>query len=127
MIDDLYQKNAHFSKLKIFFSICSIRLNTVFILSFSVDAGYGHWRRSGKMVVVESLLRLWREQGHRVLLFSQTKMMLDILEGFVTNGGYTYRRMDGTTPISTRQPLINEFNKVLESQRERGLLFDNFA
>jgi DNA excision repair protein ERCC-6 len=64
------------------------------------------------MVVVESLLRLWREQGHRVLLFSQTKMMLDILEGFVTSGGYTYRRMDGTTPISTRQPLINKFNKV---------------
>ena len=71
------------------------------------------------MVVVESLLRLWREQGHRVLLFSQTKMMLDILEGFVTSGGYTYRRMDGTTPISTRQPLINEFNKVLQSHRER--------
>ena len=77
------------------------------------------------MVVVESLLRLWREQGHRVLLFSQTKMMLDILEGFVTSGGYTYRRMDGTTPISTRQPLINEFNKVLYycSHRERGDYF----
>ena len=114
-----------FFKIEIFFSIiCSIRL---FILSFSVDAGYGHWRRSGKMVVVESLLRLWREQGHRVLLFSQTKMMLDILEGFVTNGGYTYRRMDGTTPISTRQPLINEFNKVLQSQSEReDNFFDNF-
>lgn len=52
-------------------------------------------------------------------------MMLDILEGFVTNGGYTYRRMDGTTPISTRQPLINEFNKVLYycSHRERGDYF----
>ena len=82
------------------------------------------------MVVVESLLRLWREQGHRVLLFSQTKMMLDLLEGFVTRGGYTYRRMDGTTPISVRQPLINEFNKVrvlyfcslcaIKRERERG-------
>lgn len=65
------------------------------------------------MVVVESLLRLWRDQGHRVLLFSQTKMMLDILERFVVAGKFTYRRMDGNTPISTRQPLINEFNKVL--------------
>ena len=64
------------------------------------------------MVVVESLLRLWKDQGHRVLLFSQTKMMLDILERFVSAGGFTYRRMDGNTPISTRQPLINEFNKV---------------
>lgn len=64
------------------------------------------------MVVVESLLRLWREQGHRVLLFSQTKMMLDILERFIANGGFPYCRMDGTTPISVRQPLINTFNKV---------------
>ena len=64
------------------------------------------------MVVIESLLRLWQRQGHRVLLFSQTKMMLDIMEGFVSSEGYTYRRMDGTTPISTRQPLINQFNKV---------------
>ena len=64
------------------------------------------------MVVVESLLRLWKDQRHRVLLFSQTKMMLDILERFVAAGGFTYRRMDGNTPISTRQPLINEFNKV---------------
>ena len=64
------------------------------------------------MIVVESLLRLWKRQGHKVLLFSQTKMMLDILERFVIKGEYVYRRMDGTTPISTRQPLINEFNKV---------------
>ena len=73
---------------------------------------YGHWRRSGKMVVIESLLRLWKDQGHRVLLFSQTKLMLDILERFVVGQGYSYRRMDGGTPISTRQPLINHFNEV---------------
>ena len=65
------------------------------------------------MVVIESLLRLWRRQGHRVLLFSQTKMMLDIMEQFVVGEGYNYKRMDGTTPISTRQPLINQFNKVI--------------
>ena len=29
MIDDLYQKNAHFSKLKLFFSMRCIRLSTV--------------------------------------------------------------------------------------------------
>ena len=39
------------------------------------DNGYGYWRRSGKMIVVESLLRLWKEQGHRVLLFSQTRQV----------------------------------------------------
>ena len=34
---------------------------------------YGHWRRSGKMIVVESLLRLWSHQQHKVLLFTQSK------------------------------------------------------
>ena len=64
------------------------------------------------MIVVQSLLKLWQEQGHRVLLFSQSKLMLDILEIFVAEQGYTYQRMDGGTQISTRQPLINKFNEV---------------
>ena len=34
---------------------------------------YGHWRRSGKMLVIESLLRLWSHQQHKVLLFTQSK------------------------------------------------------
>ena len=76
------------------------------------EESYGHWSRSGKMAVVESLLKLWQRQKHRVLIFSQSRVMLDILEMFVQGQGYTYRRMDGTTPISTRQPLINKFNQV---------------
>lgn len=36
---------------------------------------YGFWRRSGKMKVLDSLLRMWRRQGHKVLLFSQTRQV----------------------------------------------------
>ena len=43
------------------------------------EGGYGHWQRSGKMIVVEALLRLWKQQGHRVLLFSQTKQVCFLL------------------------------------------------
>ena len=64
------------------------------------------------MIVVQSLLKLWKEQGQRVLLFSQSKLMLDILEVFVIEQGYTYQRMDGGTQVSTRQPLVNKFNEV---------------
>ena len=39
------------------------------------DNGYGFWNRSGKLIVVESLLKLWKEQCHRVLLFSQTRQV----------------------------------------------------
>ena len=36
---------------------------------------YGYWKRSGKMIVVESLLKLWKKQGHRALLFTQSKQV----------------------------------------------------
>lgn len=72
---------------------------------------FGYWKRSGKMIVVESLLKIWHKQDHRVLLFSQSKQMLQILEFFLSDRNYTYIKMDGTTAISSRQPLIARFNQ----------------
>ncbi|XP_038638788.1 DNA excision repair protein ERCC-6 [Scyliorhinus canicula] len=72
---------------------------------------FGYWKRSGKMIVVDALLKLWHKQGHRVLLFSQSRQMLDILEVFVRNLGYLYFKMDGTTAIGSRQTLISRFNE----------------
>ncbi|XP_064172714.1 DNA excision repair protein ERCC-6 isoform X3 [Anguilla rostrata] len=72
---------------------------------------FGFWKRSGKLIVVESLLRLWHKQGHRVLLFTQSRQMLEILEVFVRENGYSYLQMDGTTSIASRQPLIGQFNQ----------------
>ncbi|XP_041803178.1 DNA excision repair protein ERCC-6 isoform X2 [Chelmon rostratus] len=72
---------------------------------------FGFWKRSGKLIVVESLLRLWFKQGHRVLLFTQSRQMLDILEVFVRENYYSYLKMDGTTTISSRQPLIARYNE----------------
>ncbi|KAE8152174.1 SNF2 family N-terminal domain-containing protein [Aspergillus avenaceus] len=72
---------------------------------------YGNPDRSGKMQVVKSLLELWRDTGHKTLLFTQHRIMLDILEKFVLSlTGFNFRRMDGTTPISRRQSLVDEFN-----------------
>lgn len=47
---------------------------------------FGYWKRSGKMIVVESLLRLWFKQGHRVLLFTQSRQ--------VSKKGAVKRRID---------------------------------
>jgi DNA excision repair protein ERCC-6 len=72
---------------------------------------YGAEAKSGKMKVVKALLELWKRQGHRTLLFSQTRQMLDILERFVNDiGGLEYRRMDGSTNIGIRQTIVDEFN-----------------
>lgn len=76
----------------------------------SGDPDYGNPERSGKMKVVAQVLKVWKDQGHRVLLFAQTQQMLDILENFMIAGGYSYRRMDGLTPVKQRMALIDDFN-----------------
>jgi len=68
------------------------------------------WKQSGKMLVLEKVLRVWHERGHKVLLFSQTRIMLDILERFVSYQKYRFLRMDGTTPINKRMMIIDSFN-----------------
>lgn len=72
---------------------------------------FGYWKRSGKMIVVDALLKLWHKQGHRVLLFSQSRQLLNIMELFIRNLGYSYLKMDGSTTIASRQPLITKFNE----------------
>ena len=80
-------------------------------LSIKPGYNYGSGAKSGKMQVVKALLELWKEQGNKTLLFAQHRIMLDILEKFIGSlGGFTYRRMDGTTPIHTRQGLVDQFN-----------------
>lgn len=71
---------------------------------------YGNWRRSGKMIVMARVLDTWKNVGSRVLIFSQTTTMLDILERFVQGKGYSYLRMDGTTAVGSRMTLIDRFN-----------------
>ncbi|KAJ3323514.1 hypothetical protein HDV06_001791 [Boothiomyces sp. JEL0866] len=71
---------------------------------------FGAVEKSGKMIVVENLLKLWHEHNNRVLLFCQTRQMLDIIEQFIQKTDYRYLRMDGTTPIKARSTLIDSFN-----------------
>ena len=77
----------------------------------SAKSWYGNPEKSGKMQVVGSLLELWRDTGHKALLFAQHRIMLDILEKFVRSiPKLKYRRMDGNTPIQSRQTMVDEFN-----------------
>ena len=71
---------------------------------------FGAWQKSAKLRVLDRLLHLWHGEKRKVLLFAQTRQMLDIVEAFVRARQYEYRRMDGTTPIGARQRRIDEFN-----------------
>ena len=72
---------------------------------------FGAVERSGKMLVTREILRMWKKQGHRALLFAQTRQVLDLLELMVKQEGFNFGRIDGTTSIRSRVPLINKFNR----------------
>ncbi|XP_057320507.1 DNA excision repair protein ERCC-6-like [Microplitis mediator] len=72
---------------------------------------FGFWKRSGKMTVVRSLLKIWKRQGHRVVIFTQSRQMLHILEALIQQENYTYLRLDGSTAMSERQRTIRKFNE----------------
>jgi DNA excision repair protein ERCC-6 len=46
---------------------------------------YGNPTRSGKISVISKILPVWKSEGHRVLLFTQTRRMLDIIEDYCAN------------------------------------------
>ncbi|VDP12559.1 unnamed protein product, partial [Onchocerca flexuosa] len=80
-------------------------------VTINEEMDFGAFCRSGKMQVLKTLLKLWKQQDQKVLLFSQSRQMLTILEKFVIQEGYEYLRMDGTTSVRSRQLLVEKFNK----------------
>lgn len=64
----------------------------------------------GKLQELAVLLRRLKSGGHRALIFTQMTKMLDVLEAFINLYGYTYMRLDGSTPPEERQTLMQRFN-----------------
>lgn len=64
------------------------------------------------MEMLLPLLKLWRRRGQKVLLFSRSTRLLDILEACLWQQGMSPQvmRLDGATPSSHRQKLVDEFN-----------------
>jgi superfamily II DNA/RNA helicase len=67
-------------------------------------------RHCGKLAALEKLLRLWHGQNDKVLVFSVSTRLLDILERFMTRHGYVFSRLDGTTNQKHRQTVVDDFN-----------------
>lgn len=72
---------------------------------------------SSKLVLLDKLLVKLHEDGHRVLIFSQMVMMLDILEDYLTTRGFPMERLDGGVSRRERQAAIDRFaNRSAEDQ-----------
>uniref|UniRef100_A0A673BEI6 Chromodomain helicase DNA binding protein 4a n=1 Tax=Sphaeramia orbicularis TaxID=375764 RepID=A0A673BEI6_9TELE len=67
-------------------------------------------KASGKLMLLQKMMKKLKEGGHRVLVFSQMTKMLDLLEDFLENEGYKYERIDGGVTGNMRQEAIDRFN-----------------
>lgn len=65
---------------------------------------------SGKMVLLDKLLARLKQDGHRVLIFSQMVRMLDILSDYLALRGYQHQRLDGMVSSDARKKSIAHFN-----------------
>ncbi|XP_065499229.1 DNA excision repair protein ERCC-6-like [Caloenas nicobarica] len=67
-------------------------------------------QESGKMLFLIGLLERLREEGHRTLVFSQSRKMLDIIEHVLSCKQFKIMRIDGTvTHLTEREKRINTF------------------
>ncbi|KAK9974817.1 hypothetical protein ABG768_022890 [Culter alburnus] len=65
---------------------------------------------SGKLQFLVSLMECLREEGHRTLIFSQSRKMLDIMERVLRNRNFRLLRLDGTvTQLAEREKRITLF------------------
>ncbi|XP_062372183.1 DNA excision repair protein ERCC-6-like 2 [Sardina pilchardus] len=65
---------------------------------------------SGKMRVLQKLLRHFLQKKDKVLLFSLSTKLLDVLESYCMAEGLEYHRLDGTTKAKDRMKIVKEFN-----------------
>lgn len=70
---------------------------------------------SGKMVLLDKLLPKLRQEGHKVLIFSQMVRMLDLISEYCEFRKYPHERLDGRVRGTDRQKSIDRFEREADS------------
>lgn len=65
---------------------------------------------SGKLMLLDKLLVRLRDTGHRVLIFSQMVMMLDIIAEYLQMRRFPFQRLDGSIKGDMRKQALEHFN-----------------
>uniref|UniRef100_A0A672Z9R8 ERCC excision repair 6 like 2 n=1 Tax=Sphaeramia orbicularis TaxID=375764 RepID=A0A672Z9R8_9TELE len=65
---------------------------------------------SGKMKVLQKLLKYYLQKKDKVLLFSLSTKLLDVLESYCMAEGLDYSRLDGNTKSKERVQIVKDFN-----------------
>lgn len=109
------RKKKHISRFSLAVSTAARNRKSSAVGSSHVSRSYASnypadLRGSAKLQTLQLMLKEWKQGSHRALVFSQSRMMLDIIENMVESDGHCYVRMDGSTPIRQRQDLMDRFN-----------------
>ncbi|KAK9068214.1 hypothetical protein SSX86_012325 [Deinandra increscens subsp. villosa] len=75
------------------------------------DIQENHDVLSCKISFIVSLLDNLIPEGHNVLIFSQTRKMLNLIQDTLNARGYKFLRIDGTTKASDRLKIVNDFQE----------------
>ncbi|KAF1833085.1 hypothetical protein BDW02DRAFT_397491 [Decorospora gaudefroyi] len=68
---------------------------------------------SAKLRLLDSLIhRIYTTTEEKVVIVSNYTTTLDMIERLLVSLSYTYLRLDGSTPASKRQGLVEKFNKT---------------
>ncbi|KAK4372081.1 hypothetical protein RND71_007465 [Anisodus tanguticus] len=66
---------------------------------------------SCKITFILALLDNLIPGGHNVLIFSQTRKMLNLLQDALISNGFQFMRLDGTTKAPDRLKIVNDFQE----------------
>lgn len=78
-----------------------------------IDMIYQDRDKSGKLKILESMLDDWfsvAKDRSKVLIFSQTKILLDVISKVMRVKGMKFKRIDGETNVSKRMNIIDDFS-----------------
>jgi SWI/SNF-related matrix-associated actin-dependent regulator 1 of chromatin subfamily A len=72
------------------------------------------WMDSGKVKKLCELLKKFKENGDRALIFSQFTMVMDILENVLETLHMGFFRLDGRTNVEDRQSILDAFHEQVD-------------
>ncbi len=79
-------------------------------LFLGTDASIGKRGESGKLDLLNELIRNGTDSGHRILVFSQFRSMLDIIAKSLDAADTEYFYINGSTPSAERMAMAERFN-----------------
>lgn len=65
---------------------------------------------SGKLMLLDKFIEKFKKENHKMLIFSQFKRMLDIIELYLKMKGVSYEKLTGSVKNQDRVSAIQRFN-----------------